>query len=135
MRFAQPEKGPEIQMNMMPMIDCVFQLILFFMIMTDLSKKELEELYLPKCEIGVPDKPGAQELRPVDNVLADGRMYVRGVACHDPARDADWAPLREELARLAQAMPQEPVDEARPDGPKVPRGAVLIRADQSTPAK
>ena len=32
-------------------------------------------------------------------------------------------------------MPKEPIDEAKPNGPKAPANPLLIRADQSTPFK
>ncbi|MEW6741126.1 MAG: biopolymer transporter ExbD [Planctomycetota bacterium] len=37
----------ELPINMTPMIDVVFQLIIFFMLAVDLSQKELEEITLP----------------------------------------------------------------------------------------
>ncbi|MEK7308051.1 MAG: biopolymer transporter ExbD, partial [Nitrospirota bacterium] len=45
--------------DMTPMIDCVFQLIIFFMLATDMSQRELEALIPPKA-------PEAQSIPPED---------------------------------------------------------------------
>lgn len=48
--------GESIEMNMTPMIDCIFQLIIFFMLVTDLSQKELEVVTLPPASHAVEDE-------------------------------------------------------------------------------
>ena len=47
----------EMEMNMTSMIDVVFLLIIFFMIITDLTQQDLEEMKLPKAMAAVPDNP------------------------------------------------------------------------------
>ena len=53
-----------LRMNMTPMIDIVFQLIIFFMIVIDMSQKDLEALELPMSKTAVEDEP------------EEGRLYV-----------------------------------------------------------
>ena len=120
---------------MTPMIDCVFQLILFFILITDMSQKELEELYLPVATVADPDKPDPGELRPVVNILSNGEIWVMRKLLFDPAADDGYAALGVYLHDVARRMPKEPFDPQNPAGPKVPRNPLLIRADQSTPAK
>ena len=49
----------DAKMDMTPMIDCVFLLMIFFVLVIDLSQQELEDLILPKAEKTVPDdSPG-----------------------------------------------------------------------------
>jgi len=135
MRLAKDEKGGEVAADMTPMIDCVFQLIIFFMIITDMSQKELEELYLPKAEVAAADKPKKGEIRPIVNVLSDGSMWVKSENYFDPKKDDKYAKLKEYLARAARSMPKEHINLKDPSSAMVPANPLLIRADQSTPAK
>jgi len=51
------DNEPEpLEINMTPMIDVVFLLIVFFMIVVDLTQQDLVILQLPKAEFAVPDK-------------------------------------------------------------------------------
>ena len=47
--------GKEVELNMTPMIDVVFNLIIFFMIVTDMTQKELEQLTLPNSSEAMED--------------------------------------------------------------------------------
>ena len=47
MNLAKHDPETEMEMNMTPMIDVVFLLIIFFMIITDMTQQDLEELTLP----------------------------------------------------------------------------------------
>lgn len=135
MKLAKDEKGQEVVLDMTPMIDCVFQLIIFFMLITDMSQKELEELYLPKIEVAAADKPRPGEVRPIVNILSDGSIWVKKECYFDPKADDKYKKLKEYLARAARDMPKGPIFDNQPNGPKAPMNPLLIRADQSTPAK
>jgi biopolymer transport protein ExbD len=60
------EADTEIEVDMTPMIDLTFLLIIFFIIVNDMSKKDLEELKLPVAEEAGHDEP--PETRPILNV-------------------------------------------------------------------
>jgi len=45
----------DLEINMTPMIDVVFNLIIFFMVITDMTQKDLEYLILPKAAVAAPD--------------------------------------------------------------------------------
>ncbi|MBI5359262.1 MAG: biopolymer transporter ExbD [Planctomycetes bacterium] len=47
--------------DMTPMIDCVFQLIIFFMLATDMSQRELEALIPPKAPKAQPIAPNEDD--------------------------------------------------------------------------
>ena len=49
------------EMNMTPMIDVVFQLIIFFMLVMEITQQELEELKLPAAINSRPDKDPSKE--------------------------------------------------------------------------
>ncbi|MFN9332118.1 MAG: ExbD/TolR family protein, partial [Planctomycetota bacterium] len=55
-----------VEMDITPMFDCVFLLMIFFVLVIDLSQKNLEDLILPRAVFQEPDdKP--PENRPVIN--------------------------------------------------------------------
>ncbi len=137
MRLMKAAPEAQVDLDLTPMIDCVFQLILFFMLVTDMSQKDLEELYLPKAAQALADEPDPAEIRPVVNITADGTILMRRRIYYDPLRDDNFAALREHLTQLSQQMPREALDPQAPAGRRVmvAKSPLLIRADQATPAK
>ena len=133
MNLKKDNNEPDVEMDMTPMIDCVFQLIIFFMLITDMSQKDLEELYLPPAKVATADKPDPREVRPIINILTDGSILVKRDTYYDPKNDDKYKRFREYLARMAQQMPKEPIAPGSPI--MVPKNPILIRADQATPAK
>jgi biopolymer transport protein ExbD len=121
---------PPIEMDMTPMIDVVFQLILFFILITDMGQSELEELRLPLAENTVQDRPDPRLVRPVINVLPDGRMISKRRALYDPVKD-DLTQVERYLVDQARLMPRER-DER---GLELPGNALLIRADKNAEFK
>ncbi|MBM4062392.1 MAG: biopolymer transporter ExbD [Planctomycetes bacterium] len=86
------EDGGDQVMNLTPMIDMVFLLLIFFLAATTLAREEVElDLRLPEARSGQPGAPGQQI---VVNVLADGRMSVEG-------REVTLEALRQKLAAAA----------------------------------
>ena len=56
------------ELNMTPMIDVVFNLLIFFMIVTDMTQKELEKLVLPMSTEAVEDTGDESERRVIINI-------------------------------------------------------------------
>ena len=56
------------ELNMTPMIDVVFNLLIFFMIVTDMTSKELEKLVLPMSTQAVEDTGDENERRVIINI-------------------------------------------------------------------
>ena len=135
MKLSKTDPMTDAEMDMTPMIDIVFQLIIFFMLITDMSQKELETLILPVAVTASPDDPDPTKIRPVINLLSTGKILVQREVLYDPDNDDGYAELKEFLSGMARKMPREPLDESKPGGPTVPANALLIRADQSTPFK
>ena len=73
----------EAPLDMTPMIDCVFLLMIFFVLVIDLSQKELEDDFLPKATYAVPDD-APPDVRPIINIAQDGRMVYRRNTVFDP---------------------------------------------------
>lgn len=135
MKMQKHDAETDMEMNMTPMIDVVFLLIIFFMIITDMTQKELEDLELPMAMNAVEDKPNPDEVRPIVNVMQDGRIIVRGDELYDPENPAraNYDALKAYLVDKVRQMDLAPIDEADPSSKKVPDDPLLVRADEYTP--
>ena len=103
MRVRDEEELAEPEFSMAPMLDVVFQLLIFFMLATNFSKAEKErelEVDLPSTRSASEPRPAPEEL--VINVLRDGRYVLAG-------RELARAELEEELARAARTAADVPV--------------------------
>lgn len=89
-----------VEMDMTPMIDCVFLLMIFFVLVIDLSQKNLEDLVLPKAQFIEPDdKPPAN--RPVINVLQNGTVVYNQKVRYDPTvHGKNYTPIRDMLLEI-----------------------------------
>ena len=135
MKITKSDPQTDCEMDMTPMIDIVFQLIIFFMLITDMTQEDLELLHLPPAKTASPDDPDPKEVRPVINILSTGQILVKREVLYDPDNDDDYAGLKEFLSGMARRMKKAPMEEGNPNSPLIPDNALLIRADQSTPFK
>jgi biopolymer transport protein ExbD len=106
-----PEPPEQEGFDMTPMIDCAFQLILFFMLASDLARTRSDPVELPAASTASLVR-NADDL--VVNLLADGRAGVDGVSMGEA-----------DLERIFEAR-----------RPRAERGLgypVVVRADRSTP--
>lgn len=121
-------------MDMTPMIDCVFLLMIFFVLVIDLSQQTLEDLILPKATYAVPDeKP--PENRPVVNIMQDGRVIVKKNVRYDPARDGDnLSPIHALLVEMRDNIPKLDIKKETVGGTTMTliNDPLLIRADKWT---
>jgi biopolymer transport protein ExbD len=82
MRLPNNRRSGEVGINMTPMIDVVFQLIIFFMLSSRLAKQEAQlELPLPTAD-SIARINQADDLSPrvTINVLSDGGLQMAGRA-------------------------------------------------------
>ena len=134
MNLNKHDAQTDMPINMTSMIDVVFLLIIFFMIVTDLSQQDLEELKLPVAKTAVPDQPDPKKVRPVVNIYDSGEIIVKRETLFDPELE-DTRELEGYLSNQARAMPKKPINEKDPSSHKVPDNPLLIRADENTPFK
>lgn len=130
MNLAKHDPETEMEMNMTPMIDVVFLLIIFFMIITDLTQKDLEDLELPMVIHASEDKPDPTEWRPIINIKFSGEIVVTRETYYDPENGDDYEAMKDWLTLTAEKMSRDPDDTSN-----LPDDALLIRADMSTPFK
>ena len=108
------------EMNMTPMIDIVFQLIIFLMLANDLSRKEIEDLELPEAIHASEDKGDKEKYRIIVNLLKNEgdqlpTLKVKGMEMN--------------LDTFKQFLRPEADRNREPDGPKASELYVLVRAD------
>jgi len=130
MNLNKHDPETDMDMNMTPMIDVVFLLIIFFMVITDMTQQDLEDLKLPVAKTAVADKPDPDEFRPVVNIKTDGSIWVKRKQYFDPENPDEYKELRAFLSDVAARMKRNP--ETNDDLPDEP---LLIRADMNTPFK
>ena len=88
MSIVNDEVERKAEMDMTPMIDCVFLLMIFFVLVIDLSQQSLEDLILPKAQFASPDE-NPPAVRPIVNIVQDGRVIYRQNTRYDPAVDGN----------------------------------------------
>lgn len=74
MRLTKRRRNTRPEMDMTPMIDIVFLLIIFFMTVTQVSKLNKEQLELPKLKGTEDQKPSVLTV----NVIETGEIRVSG---------------------------------------------------------
>jgi biopolymer transport protein ExbD len=115
---ARDRKAPDVVENvgfsMTPMIDIVFQLIIFFMLITDMTQSEIEPLTPPVAKQA--EEAGTEApKRLLVNVTEDGRFTTRG-------KKVSLAVLRDRIAEHGRRY-------APARGQAVSDASVMIRAD------
>jgi biopolymer transport protein ExbD len=96
---SQDDEEPTL--NLTPMIDVVFQLLIFFMVATTFLDPEKEiGIELPPAEAG--ERVDGERDEVVINVFADGRLYISG-------QEVSGDQLLRQLREAAQVNPQTAV--------------------------
>lgn len=129
-------KLEDTKMDMTPMIDVVFLLIIFFMLISDMTQQDLEVLTLPKAKTATPDEPDAKEFRPVINIRQSGEMISMREVIFAPAVDGakdDEKGLQKNLINTADLMEKDFFNKEAKTGKMIPDDFLLIRADRFTP--
>ena len=108
MQLTKHRRAATSRMNMTPMIDVVFLLLIFFMTVTQVSEVNRERLELPQQK-GVEDQKPAEL---IINVMEDGRIIVSGstismprlvAILNDLLRDAGGDPMQVSVVLRADA--------------------------------
>lgn len=127
------EVSQSVEVDMTPMIDCVFLLMIFFVLVIDLSQQNLEDLILPEAKYQQPDdKP--PDIRPIINILQNGMIIYKGKPWYDPMRDGtNYTGIQDLLQYFKQSI--KLTTEPKTVGAttiNLVNDPVLIRADKWT---
>jgi biopolymer transport protein ExbD len=147
MAFKAIKVEEEISPNLIPMIDIMFLLLLFFMLNADMSSRQLEELTPPLAKHSDTDDPKATPDRITVNVHHDVDdpnnpkcpPFVQGEVCrneghwHISMTGRKYELNKQGMDKLAQALTE--LGKARVEDPVKGHSArtLLIRADRTAP--
>src|SRR5262249_49510708 len=138
----------DVQCNLIPMIDMMFRLLLFFMLSADMGQREFADVVLPKADqVQQDDKSkGVDEYLAVLNIFhrpdsADFScpLYAHGATCRDPShwlislRGKEYTrdTIRDQLKIEADEAFEDTID--KDAGKQLSKRKVTIRADRSAP--
>jgi len=142
-----PAVQEDVVCNLIPMVDIMFLLLLFFMLSADMGARELEELVLPQGDQVKEDpKEREEQARTTINVFhrPDSPVFncpinKRGGICRD---DAHWLiAIRGNdftLATIGEQLKTESESALEPDidpqaGKQLSKRKVIIRGDKAAP--
>jgi len=139
MNLAKHDPETDMDMDMTPMIDVVFLLIIFFMVITDLTQQDLEDVDLPIAAHAKPDTPDPDEWRPILNIMYDGRIIYKKKTYFDPEVNKGKEKFKDLRLQLKDFADRMKVKDRKED-PSLPASAppdqpLLLRADMTTPFK
>jgi biopolymer transport protein ExbD len=101
MRIKVPEPESNIHLDFVPMVDTLFNLLIFFLLATTIKQAEREmQIALPHAASAVPISVSLRDL--IINVDDEGRMFVASTPVDEPT-------LREIVAEALAANPQQKV--------------------------
>jgi len=120
------------ELDMTPMIDIVFNLLIFFMVVTDLTQKDLAELTLPIAYMAQEDKDDDPDDRVILNVDKHGQVIWKSEA---RSLGELKTILDDQKILYQRKMRREGKDafETLKSGAKATKLFVLLRADKDTP--
>ena len=122
-----PPEPKQDTINMTPMIDIVFQLIIFFMLVMDMTKAKLENLVLPYASKAIKEEFGDPKLL-LMNVMEDGTIKIQGRVYWRPENKDDNQKV-EDLFIARRQDPRYQEVQGREDWVNYP---LMVRADRST---
>src|SRR5262245_30035966 len=146
-RRKPPTVKEDVTCNLIPMIDIMFLLLLFFMLSADMTQREFEDVVLPSADQvqeGEKSKNG-EEMTTVniyhraDSATFTCPLYAHGSVCRDPShwligiRSQEFTrdTIREQLKIEAEASLEAEIDPAT--NKRMSARKVIIRADHLAP--
>ena len=101
MKIESKDPAAELALNLAPMIDVVFLLLIFFMVATTFSEQEKQmDLDLPSAESGKVAAPETEDIEVY--IMRDGNLQIEGeIVNHDR--------MVEIFARASRENPETPV--------------------------
>ena len=146
-RRKPPSVKEDVTCNLIPMIDIMFLLLLFFMLSADMSQREFEDVILPQADQVKEDdaKKNENALTTInvfhrqDSDTFSCPLYAHGATCRDASHwllslsghDYTRATIRDQLKTLADLDLEPEIDPAA--GKQLSARQVMIRADRQAP--
>lgn len=127
-----------VEIDLTPMIDVVFQLIIFFMVVTQITTQDNVTLRLPDAVAANEEDPQAKKLftvhiAPVDQKSNTDMPDKFGWFCHGVAMARDTKEMESILASEAEIV--DPLRELTGRGPDgISENMIVVRCDARAPA-
>ena len=127
-RFKSMDVEENVACNLIPMIDIMFLLLLFFMLSADMTTRVAEDIKIPRAD-QIQEDPKQKTDAPTDvvNVVANGDgadIIILGTKY-------DWDSLRFRLTELAKENPEE----GNAPGTFFTSRVIMLRAEADAPYK
>lgn len=119
-------------MNMTPMIDMVFNLLIFFMLITDLKTKDLAEMTLPVAYMAEEDKNQETDDRVILNIDRYGGLMWKGKAVNLDELGTVLSTSRDKYELKMRQAGKSGMEDL-PGGGRASKLYVLLRADKDAP--
>ena len=134
-RKSKVQQDPEPKPELTPMIDIVFNLIIFFMIVSELSNLTVEQLQLAYADQAVepPKTQNAEKVLQINVMEEDGLIKVNGAPYTTDAKllaAKKFHSLKKFLEIEAAGYEREDPDPGNPTGVPPSKMRVNIRADK-----
>jgi len=124
--------GGEDELDLTPMIDIIFNLLIFFMVVTDLNQKDLAQLTLPVASMAEQDKDNDPDDRVILNVDQFGQIHWKGKTVNLQELGTILDNMRERYDLKMRAAGKSGKESPAP-GVEASKLYVLLRADKDTP--
>jgi biopolymer transport protein ExbD len=144
--FSSPAVEESVACNLIPMIDIMFLLLLFFMLGADMTQRQLEEVRLPKADRCAKDENGSDGIRrtTVNVFHRSSRGNQEFPPCLQAGRcldEDDWRIAIRGDEYTMNGIASRLREEAELDAPETRDAAgrrtspreIMIRADQDAP--
>jgi len=130
-RFKSQDVEENVACNLIPMIDIMFLLLLFFMLSADMTQRVAEDMVLPvadraKEDVNKQDNFGTTVVNIVEEPPGSWVVKIRSKAY------PDWGVLKAELAEIAKSSPPDP---ANKPGENFSSQTISIRCEANAPYK
>lgn len=83
MRLCKHQHRPQVHLNMAPMIDVVFLLIIFGMVVSQFSRVQAEPVKLPDARQGQKAEPKTTPIQLIINIRSSGAVVMQQTICTD----------------------------------------------------
>lgn len=147
MKRKPPAIQEDVQCNLIPMIDIMFLLLLFFMLSADMGQREFAEVQLPQADQVKENDPNkGKDAQTMLNIYHRAEsagfscpLYAHGAVCRDPShwlismRGQDYTreTVRDQLKVEADESLEPDVD--KDAGKRLSSRKAIIRADRQAP--
>jgi biopolymer transport protein ExbD len=139
-RHKKAKIAEGVEVDLTPMIDVTFQLIIFFMLVTTITTQENVNLRLPDALVANPEDPQAKKIftvhiAPVDQISDQDLPEHYGYFCHGHPEAKKIDELRSILLEQAQLVDPGKEYKGRDPATGISENEIVIRCDARAPAQ